>query len=686
MTSKVLTDMDALAAMVGVQTSYRDANDVIREAEPDVVLSLLRSLEVSIDRLNDAPRALRETQLAQARQILEPVVALRQGEERFTLVTLPERVDPQSVSFSLQREDGGVLNWKLSDVTAEPSSFALNGESFKRYPVLVNGPGHDELPLGYHNLFIEVSATSYEAKSLVICAPTCPAPKRGWGAFIPLHAVRTNDDWGIGSYSDLKTMGDWLRELGASMVGGLPLYPTFVDTPIDPSPYRPVSRLAYNELYIDPTGLPELGTSSAARDLLCSPDFLSRIASARASSLVDYEAVAKLRRGVLEPLSAALFAENSSRREEIRAFGDLHPELVAYATFRATHERSGYGSTSSEISEELRPAFNYHLYCQWIASTQLSAASGAVAQYADLPIGVHPEGFDPSWSPTSFLSNVNGGAPPDAFFSEGQDWGFPPLHPQRIREDGYSYVIATLRRVLRHSSFVRIDHVMGLQRLYMIPSGTDARHGAYVSYRADEMHALVSLEAARSGSAIIGEDLGTVPEGVRERMERDRMLRSWVFEFESTTDDPLAESPKEVLASLATHDMPRFATFLWGHDIDEAEKAKRISPEEANAQRSERALYRQSLFAALNVATLTDPHLTIETRRGCVAHMAASDAQLVLVDLEEIWGEIEPQNRPGTTDGNWRQRARLTLEEIQANNDVRQELGNVNRLRRKQAS
>ena len=160
----------------------------------------------------------------------------------------------------------------------------------------------------------------------------------------------------------------------------------------------------------------------------------------------------------------------SPRRHLLEAFASSHPELVAYARFRAenaTRRRRTAGSGTDD-------SFGYHLYCQWAAFEQLSAAGAEIGLYADLPIGVHPDGFDPFWSPTSFLAGVHGGAPPDAFFASGQDWGFPPLHPDQIRDDGYSYVRAVLARAFRHAGYVRIDHVMGLQRLYMIPDGFDA--------------------------------------------------------------------------------------------------------------------------------------------------------------------------------------------------------------------
>jgi 4-alpha-glucanotransferase len=510
---------------------------------------------------------------------------------------------------------------------------------------------------------------------------------------MPLHALRGRDDWGTGNYGDLAALGRWVGSLGGSMVGALPLYPAFLTAPSDPSPYRPVSRLAYNELFIEPDALPELARSAEASALLNNEGFRARLAAARKSPLVEYEEVAELLRQVLAPMARTLFSGPSARRDELDSFARAHPELVAYARFRARTDRTGHdradldawpveASVGDDVDD---PALGYHLYSQWAAATQLSEAGAALDLYADFPIGVHPEGFDPYWSPASFLRGVQGGAPPDRFFAGGQDWGFPPLDPEGIRQDGYRYLGAALARAFRHAGYLRVDHVMGLQRLYMIPEGADARHGAYVSYRADELHALVSLEAARAGAVVIGEDLGTVLPEVHERMAADRMLRSWVFQFESTAAHPLPRPAPAVLASLGTHDLPRFASFLFGADIDEQEEAGQLGAADAVARRAERELWRLSLLDALGVTGRpTDAAAGAAALRGALAHLGTSPAALVLVDLEELWGERAPQNHPGTGAGagNWRRRGARTLAEAQDDEGITALLADLDRWRR----
>jgi 4-alpha-glucanotransferase len=679
-----------LATLYGVATSYVGEDGEVHEADREVIVAILQTLGVVIEHPKDAGAARRSRRLEMARRVLEPVIVLRDDRPTEIVVTIPEQVATNTLWLTYEFEDGTTRHDRLAENSATfHSTIDIEGEPFHEFRIQLAKHGVN-IPFGYHSLTVEAGTASLSTSSspsLLICAPRCPQPSRGWGVFLPIHALRTQHDWGVGSYSDMGVLGEWAKSHGASMMGALPLYPAYLDRPVDPSPYRPVSRLAYNELYINPEALPEFEQSDVARDIANSPAFRAQREATRTSPLVDYEEVALLRRRVLEPMAETLLEHSSRRRHEFDRFLAEHPELVAYSQFRAAIEREGrrdISPTRSASASSLGrdPVAHYHAYCQWTAAQQLNLAANALPLYADIPVGVHPEGFDPYWSPTSFLSGLSGGAPPDLFFAEGQNWSFSPLHPERIRDDRYSYLRAVFARAFRHASYVRVDHVMGLQRLYVIPEGNDATRGAYLSYHADELHALVSLEAYRAGASVVGEDLGTLPDGVHERMSRDGMLRSWVFEFTSKLERPLPSPRRDVLASLATHDTPRFSSFLWGHDIDEAEKLGHLSATGADTRRAQRALYRESLFRALHIPVMSEEQLTEAALEGCLAHISDSEALLVIVDLEELMGESEPQNRPGTSEGNWRQRAMLTLEEIRAAAWINGELDSINRLRR----
>lgn len=681
-----------LASLHGVQASYEGTDGREHRAEDAVVLAILHALGVPIDAVAHAPDVLREHGAIKATRPLEPVLVHRigrpgrPGRPGLAEVTLPSAVHPRSVSCVLACEDGGERRWPLSASVVGMAEHIVEGAAWKRYRFALEPDGQEPIAPGYHRFTVEWPGAAFSA--LLISAPACPLSPRAWGAFLPLHALRTDEDWGVGSYTDMAALGRWIGELGGSMLGALPLYPAFLDPPADPSPYLPVSRLAYNDVFVDPTALPELSLAPEARRLLASDAFRREVSVAHQATLVDYEAVAGLRRQALQPMAAALVGTASSRRDAFRAFVDARPELVAYARFRAAGDRVGHRTGAlahlPESDADAGPTVDYHLYAQWVAATQLGAAADASSLYADLPIGVHPEGFDPLWAPRSFVPGIHGGAPPDAFFAGGQDWSFPPLHPAQMRDDGYSYVVAVLRRAMSHAAFLRVDHIMGLQRLYWIPEGFGAQHGAYVSYRADELHAVVSLEAFRARTVVVGEDLGTVPDGVRQRMAEDRMLRSWVLEFESTVTDPLPDPHAGMLASWGTHDLPRFAAYLWGDDIDEREANGQLSPEAATAERTGRERWRRALLRAVGLPEeARSDDVTAAALRTCLEHLATSAADLVLVDLEDLWGERQPQNRPGTGTeaANWRQRANRTLAAAQRDSDTVHFLRRLDQLR-----
>lgn len=272
--------------------------------------------------------------------------------------------------------------------------------------------------------------------------------------------------------------------------------------------------------------------------------------------------------------------------------------------------------------------------------------------YLDLPLGIHHDGFD-SWRwPELFATGVSAGAPPDTFFPGGQDWGFTPLAPSALRASGYRYFRDCLRHHARHAGALRLDHVMALERLFWIPHGFGPDQGVYVRYPLDEMIAVLTLESVRWQTAIIGEDLGTVSRRIRATMGRHDLHRMFVLQFEATPgDEPRRpDVPRSAVASLNTHDMPAFATY-W---------RERETPERMPAKTAlERAL----------------------------EGLAASNARFVIVNLEDLWLETRPQNVPGSpSEHNWLRRARLTLDEMRSDPDIRRQLEQIAAARRRSRS
>ncbi|MFH1646891.1 MAG: 4-alpha-glucanotransferase, partial [Chloroflexota bacterium] len=584
MTNDKLTgQLYRLAHLYNVQTAYYGANHRWQRATVDSLLAVLRAMGAPVASLNDVPSALRSRRQSLHRRMMEPVTVVWDGQLPVVRVCLPASLAGVSFTARLTLESGESSDWKWS--AGESVEVDSNDVEGIRYAVKeVALPG--KLPPGYHRFYLEAGRVT--AETLIMAAPrrTYSPPEgeegRRWGTFLPLYALKTDDGWGSGDYSALADLAEWTAGLGGNVVATLPLLPAFLNESFDPSPYAPISRLLWNEFYIDINRVPELANCETARQLLQSTNFTGEISRLRQSSLVEYRRVMELKRRVMEELSRYLTSGGSRRLDDLQRFAGENPVVEKYAAFRAVMDRQKKAwpdwppllrdgiVKKRDYDESSR---RYHLYAQWLAHEQIEALSRrasdrGVMLYFDLPLGVHSEGYDVWYKRDIFSREASVGAAPDPGFPMGQNWSFPPLHPEKIREQGYSYVIAYLRHHLRHARLLRIDHVMGLHRRYWIPAGMKASQGAYVRYRADELYAILAIESHRYKNIIVGEDLGTVPGYIRAAMGRHRLHRTYVLYYElADASSNLGKMPRQAVASLNTHDMPPFAAFWQGNDI-----------------------------------------------------------------------------------------------------------------------
>lgn len=508
------------------------------------------------------------------------------------------------------------------------------------------------LPFGYHTL------QAGDCETLVISAPTKtyndPALRHCWGVFAPTYALHDKSNPHAGSFAEWNNMIEWLEPPGAKVVGTLPLLASFMGSPVcEPSPYSPASRLFWNEFCVS--------VEQRLRIL--------------AGELVNYAEVAKARRAVLEPEAVAFFRAGASAAFERYRATKAH--LDDYAAFRAANEKLGHGwhtwpkrmrngeAAQGDYDEHAK---QYYMYAQWRAQEQMDGLLRACRNkgmefYLDLPLGVHPDGYDVWRERDSFALEVNAGAPPDPFFTKGQNWGFAPLNPQRMRANHYRYLIEFLRFQMRHTGLLRIDHVMWLHRLYWIPKGGPAREGAYVRYQADELYAILSLESHRNKTVLVGENLGTVPPEVNDAMKRHGLHETYVLQYE--LGPKIRKPPRRAIASLNTHDMPAFEAFLRGLDIDDRFDLGLIKRSDLPRQHR----HRRELVAAIREFPGADKDLLLAALRW----LARSDAAIVLVNIEDLWRETLPQNVPGTSSErpNWRRKLRYSVEQIRTNDQVR---------------
>jgi 4-alpha-glucanotransferase len=519
--------------------------------------------------------------------------------------------------------------------------------------------------MGYHKL----------NGSLVISAPArahFPISRKAWGVFAPIYGLHSKRNEGAGDLTDLETLIDWIDELGGQVVSTLPLLSTFLDEPFEPSPYSPVSRMFWNEFYVDPARSPELPYgSSPHRKKAVKP-------------LVDYRHVMAGKRRVLETMTQTLLSQSGRRRDQFEKYRQTNPAVEHYARFRAVTEREkkGWRTWSSRLRDgDIRPgdydanAFHYHLYAQWLIQEQMQHLSVRTRRsgcllYLDLPAGLHADGYDTWRHQDLFVKGMSAGAPPDPMFTSGQDWSFPPMNPEVMRSSGHAYTIAMIRNHLRFARLLRIDHVMGLHRLFWIPEGMRGSQGLYVRYPSEEIYAVLSVESHRHDAGIVGENLGLVPPEVNKALTRHHIRQLYIVQAELSEDSrkkPLRRPDEDDVASLNTHDMTPFESFVEGKDIDDRISLKFLDRKTSHNERKNRERLLKSLQKFLKRKNVFE---------GCIDFLGRSRASVVLVNLEDLWKETQPQNVPATTKErpNWRRRLRYSIEQMRDSRYIRKVL------------
>lgn len=501
-----------------------------------------------------------------------------------------------------------------------------------------------DLPHGYHRL---VMADGREIV-LVVSPGRChlPGGPKTWGWAAQLYAVRSQQSWGVGDLGDLRRLARWSARAGAGFVLVNPLHAPMPVPPQQPSPYFPSSRRFRNPVYLRIEDVP------GARGLSQLSALAQRGHALNQANLVDRDRSWALKLEALGELWTA-FQTGASKTDvrSLERFGEEQGEsLRQYASFCVLAERFGGGWRSwpeefrhprsravARFATYRRDRVGFHQWLQWLLERQLQSAAAPLPLIHDLATGFDPDGAD-AWAWQDVLApGVSIGAPPDAFNLEGQDWGLPPFDPHKLPGAGYQPFIETLRAGLRHGAGLRIDHVMGLFRLWWIPSGHGAADGAYVRYPAAEMLDILSLESTRAAAYVVGEDLGNVEAGVRRELSRRAVMSSRVVWFERERP---ARYPRLALAAVTTHDLPTVAGLWTGSDL-RAQEELGLKTNRAAQERIKRRLLRH-----LEVG----PGFTVEDII-VRAHekLAQSPSHLLAATLDDACAARERPNMPGTT-------------------------------------
>jgi 4-alpha-glucanotransferase len=498
-------------------------------------------------------------------------------------------------------------------------------------------------------------------------------PQRSWAIAVQLYGIRSSRNWGHGDFTDLAHLIDIASELGAAGLGLNPLHALFDDRAEEASPYFPSSRLFLNPLYIDVEAVPEFPHDAMA-------DFGAPIAELRQRDLVDYTAVARWKSTALR-LAFEGFRERGDpdRQRQFDDFKDARgPLLQAYAAFEFLRRRFAkpWWEWPAEFHKPDPQALNqlhstdpreldYYAFVQWIANQQLSACrtkAGDVGMpiglYLDVAVGVRSDGFD-AWSNQEFiLPSLEIGAPPDQLNTEGQRWGLAGVNPASLIDGGCEPYRQVLRASMQYAGAIRIDHILGLKRFYLIPLGMRADQGAYVRFPFEALLAAAAEESVANKCIVIGEDLGTVPPGFQDMLARYGIWSFQVMLFQRAADGGFIAPEhyrKNALVTFATHDLPTFAGWLSGHDLA-VKRGLGLDPGESD---SERMAAKEALGRAMAWRGLPGTDWLSATR-----FLADTPSRLLLVSLEDAVGDVNQVNLPGTIDEhpNWRRRVPVQLE------------------------
>jgi 4-alpha-glucanotransferase len=690
--------LDELAAHFGVEDSYRDARKKIRRAPPETKRLLLAAMGVHAGDDAQIAATLAKLETAGWERALQPVyvVVADAGPIAIELNVSPEAT--ATIAWTLTLEEGGERRGRSAVASLTlTEKYRVNGKPLERRKLVLG----DDIPWGYHRLKID----DCSAETLLIVTPgSCWAPacvnqgKRLWGVSAQLYTLRSDTNWGIGDFCDLLQFVDGWRAKGADIVGLNPLHAMFLDNPEHASPYSPASRLFLNVLYIDVTAVPEFANCAQAQDVIASVDFQEKISVCRAAALVDYTHVAELKLEVLRVLFAHWSSSAHTSRDSFAAFrrerGEALERSCVFHCLR--HEllrqdpqmgdwrlwpedyRQPCSAAVAAFAIEHRDEVTFRAWMEWLADSQLRTAANAakgmeIGLYRDMAVGADMTGVETWCNQKAIVSGAHVGAPPDIFNPAGQDWGLPPFNPRALQEEGYRGFIELIRANMRYAGALRIDHVMALQHLYWVPESRSPKDGAYVSYPLEDLVGILALESRRNRCLVVGEDLGTVPDGFRDRMAKANILSYRVLFFEQNSKTGAFRTPDvypELSVAVASnHDLPTILAWWEGSDISLRERLHLFpDPTDADAQRKQRIRDRNQLLRALkqqgllaNDAELSPKELALLVHE----YIARSSAFLAMAQVDDITGEIDPVNLPASREyPNWRRRLSFTLEQL----------------------
>jgi len=640
-------------------------------------------------------------------------VVLRESQKAVNL-TLPAGTTV-SIFFELTLESGGQIAGTAHTLQLNPiRDVVLKDSRWRTYTL----PLPEEAPIGYHQLKISIDGISRGTSNVIICPDRAylPAPlangARSAGFNVTLYGLRSNRNWGCGDFTDLRALIDWAHETGFSCIGLNPLHAIRNRSPYNTSPYLPLSIFYKNWIYLDIESVPEFALCAAAQRLFRSQRVEKTIQRLRGSDLVEYHEVDRLKRRFLNLLFGRFRRARRTDPARARAFenyvereGDLLHGFALYCVLdEFLHEEDPtrwtwrdwpleYQDPSSEacraFAEQHASAVELHKYIQFLIHEQLSAVQAharlrgmSIGLYHDLALATDNCGADLWAHREFFVDGCRVGSPPDDFSPTGQDWGFPPPRAVAHWENGYRLFRESIRKIVQYGGALRIDHVMRLFRLFWVPNGLAAAAGTYVRDNALDLLRILALESVRSKSIIVGEDLGTITDEIRDGLARFGILSYRLFYFEKNAHDGSFkrsyEYPRQALVASTTHDLPTLAGFWTAREIETRKQACLLDENANQNQLHDRNRERQRMLDVLHAENLLPADFARDVadvaelddilRQAIIAFLAQTPSMILLLNQEDLTKETNQQNLPSTTGEypNWQRKMKITIEDLRS--------------------
>lgn len=664
-----------LARRYRVATDYQDWTGTRIVVGESTLVSVLAALGVPAATADERAAALAAHDREYWSRALPPTLIARSGSAQPFWVHV-NHGDP--VGLWIRLEDGSVrTGLRQLENNRPPYSLEgrLIGEATFELPA--------DLPIGYHHLHVQVGSSDIDCPIIVSPASLQPPPGRQWGLATQLYSVRSKGSWGTGDLTDLTDLAVWSAAThGAGFILVNPLHAAAPTGPMEPSPYLPTSRRFVNPIYLRVEAVPEYAYVRRRGRMRKAREYVQT--RAHRAERIDRDSAWKVKRAALHALYQV--PRSAGRELAYAAYRDREgSSLDDFATWCALAEEHGVdwhrwpeelqhpaAPAVAEFAADHSLAVDFHRWLQWQLDDQLTAAQATAVQTGmrlgvmhDLAVGVDPNGAD-SWALQDVLAlGVTAGAPPDEFNQLGQDWSQPPWRPDQLEKRAYEPFRALVNAVLRHAGGVRIDHIIGLFRLWWIPQGAAPTDGTYVRYDHEAMIGIVALEAHRAGAVVVGEDLGTVEPWVRDYLHERGLLGTSILWFEMDRDAPnAAPTPRPAerwreycLSAVTTHDLPPTAGYLAGEHVrlrDELGLLTRPAEEELAADREQQNAWLDEL-RRVGLLDAGDPDVA-DVVEALHRYLGSTPSRLLALSLADAVGDLRTQNQPGTTDEypNWR--------------------------------